>query len=226
EDNGWTSPTTLGLIALCVVGIAAFTVQELRHPEPIIPFHLFRNREFLLGNLIVLVVGLAMMGTVPYLPTFLQTALDASATASGLLTTPQSLGMLITSIIGGQYLSRTGKYKRMTIRGLSLMILAQALMLTLSPSTPTWHLSVFVIILGLGGGMTMPTMSVVIQNAVSHRFLGVATSSRQFFMQIGGVLGTAIFGVLLTTTFQAQFRHDVSPQTRAVVAPQVLSKFE
>ncbi len=226
EEYGWTSAITLGLIGLAVAALAAFAVQELRHPEPIIPFHLFRNREFLLGNLIVLSVGLAMMGTIPYLPTFLQTALDASATASGLLTTPQSLGLLATSIIGGQILSRTGRYKRLIVLGVALICMAMGLMLTLSPGTPTWRLSAIVVVLGLGGGLTMPTMSVVIQNAVSHRYLGVATSARQFFMQIGGVLGTAVFGVLLTTTFQAQFREDVSPATRAAVAPQTLQTFE
>jgi EmrB/QacA subfamily drug resistance transporter len=226
EAYGWTSDLTLGLVALAGLALAAFAVQELRHPEPIIPFHLFRNREFLLGNLIVFSVGLAMMGTVPYLPTFLQIALNASATASGLVTTPQSLGMLTMSIIGGQILSRTGKYKWLTVIGIGLILTATGLMLTLSPETPTWHVSLFVFVLGLGGGLAMPTMGVVIQNAVSHRYLGVATSSRQFFMQIGGVLGTALFGVLLTTTFQAEFRHDLAAETRAVVAPTTLAAFE
>jgi EmrB/QacA subfamily drug resistance transporter len=226
EEHGWTSGMTLGLLGVAVVSLAAFVRQELRHPEPIIPFHLFRTREFLLGNLLVFSVGLAMMGAIPYLPTFLQVALDASATTSGLLTTPQSLGLLLTSIIGGQVLSRTGRYKRLTILGVSLMLSAMALMLTLSSDTPTWHLSAFVVVLGLGGGLTMPTMSVVIQNAVSHQYLGVATSARQFFMQIGGVLGTAIFGVLMTTTFQTQFRQDIAPETRAVVAPATLQQFE
>ncbi len=226
EDYGWTSPVTLGLIALSAVALIAFVAQEQRHPEPIIPFHLFRNREFLVGNLIVLSIGTAMMGTIPYLPTFLQVALDASATASGLVTTPQSLGMLTMSIIGGQVLSRTGKYKWLTTVGVSLILTATGLMLTLSPGTPTWHVSLFVIVLGLGGGLSMPTMGVVIQNAVPHRYLGVATSSRQFFMQIGGVLGTAVFGVLLTTTFQGQFRENVAPETRAVIAPATLATFE
>jgi EmrB/QacA subfamily drug resistance transporter len=226
EEYGWASRTTLGLFATSVVAIALFAAQELRHPEPIIPFHLFRNREFLLGNLIVLSIGLAMMGTVPYLPTFLQTALDASATASGLVTTPQSLGLLVTSIIGGQILSRTGRYRVLTITGASLILLAAGLMLTLSQNSPTWHLSAFVVILGLGGGLAMPTMSVVIQNAVSHEYLGVATSARQFFMQIGGVLGTAMFGVLLTTTFQGQFRNDLSPATVAAVPATTLQRFE
>jgi EmrB/QacA subfamily drug resistance transporter len=226
EDTGWTSPTTLGLLGTCAMAAVAFVVQELRHPEPIIPFHLFRNREFLLGNLIVMSIGLAMMGTIPYLPTFLQTALDASATASGLLTTPQSLAMLITSIVGGQILSRTGRYKWLTVTGLTLVLASMLLMLSLSPNTPTWHLSAFVVVLGLGSGMAMPTMSVVIQNAVPHRFLGVATSSRQFFMQIGGVVGTAVFGVLLATSFQAQFQQDVSPETRMEVSAETLQKFE
>jgi EmrB/QacA subfamily drug resistance transporter len=226
EDVGWTSPITLGLFVLAAAGAGLFAWQELRHPEPIIPFHLFRSREFLLGNLIVLSAGLAMQGAIPYLPTFLQVALDASATASGLVTTPQSLGLLITSIVGGQLLSRTGRYKRLTVLGITLMLVAMALMQTLSPGMPEWRLGVFVIVLGLGGGLTMPTMSVVIQNAVAHRYLGVATSSRQFFMQIGGVLGTAVFGVLLTTTFQSQYRHDVPATTRAVVPAATLQRFE
>jgi EmrB/QacA subfamily drug resistance transporter len=226
EANGWTSTQTLTLFGTCAAAAVAFILQERRHPEPIIPFHLFRNREFLLGNLIVFTVGLAMMGAVPYLPTFLQVGLGASATASGLITTPQSLGMLTTSIIGGQVLSRTGKYKRQTALGVCLLLTANALMLTLTTGTPTWHLSAFVFVMGLGGGLAMPTMSVVIQNAVSHQFLGVATSARQFFMQIGGVLGTAVFGVLLTVTFQAQFRAELSPTTRDVVAAATLEKFE
>ncbi|MGI8551579.1 MAG: MDR family MFS transporter [Dehalococcoidia bacterium] len=226
EANGWTSGVTLALCAVAAAATTAFVFQELHHPEPIIPFHLFRTREFLLGNLIVLCLGVAMMGAAPYLPTFLQVALDASATASGLLTTPQSLGVLITSIIGGQMLSRTGKYKRMTVFGVSLILVATAMMLSLSAVTPTWHLSAFVVVLGLGTGLVMPTMSVVIQNAVPHQYLGVATSSRQFFMQIGGVVGTAVFGVLLTTTFQGQFRQGVAPATRAAVPAQTLARFE
>jgi len=226
QANGWTSGVTVGLCAIAAVVTALFVRQELHHPEPVLPFRLFRKREFLLGNLIVLTAGFAMMGAIPYLPTFLQVARHASATASGLVTTPQSLGVLVTSVVGGQFLSRTGKYKRLTLLGFAMILASTALMLTLTPATPTWQLSAFVVVLGLGGGLVMPTMSVVIQNAVEHQFLGVATSSRQFFMQIGGVLGTAIFGVLLTTTFQAQFHRDVSSETRAAVPAQTLQRFE
>ena len=226
KKNGWGSTTTVSLFVTSLVSLAVFIAQELRHPEPILPLHLFREREFLLGNLIVLSAGVAMQGSVPYLPTFLQVGLDASAATSGLLTTPQSMGLLLTSIVGGQYLSRTGKYKRLVATGLCLQIVAFSLLLTLVPHTPVWHLSAFVVVLGLGGGMAMPTMSVVIQNAVSHRYLGVATSSRQFFMQIGGVMGTAIFGVLLTSSFQSHFLSDVAAETRAALPAATLERFE
>ncbi len=226
EQYGWVGGVSLLLYALALIGTVAFVWQELRHPEPIIPFHLFREREFLLGNLIVLTLGLAMQGSVPYLPTFLQVAQNATSTASGLLTTPQSAGVLLTSIVGGQILSRTGKYKLITISGIVMMLVSFALMLRLAPGTPGWYFAALLVLLGLGGGLTMPTMSVVIQNAVSHAYLGVATSSRQFFMQIGGVAGTALFGVLLTTTFQAQYRHDVPQPTRAAISADTLRKFE
>ena len=226
EEYGWTGGVSLLLYALTVLGSVAFVVQELRHPEPIIPFHLFREREFLLGNMIVLTLGLAMQGSIPYLPTFLQVAQNASSTASGLLTTPQSAGVLLTSIVGGQLISRTGKYKLITVTGIVMMLVSFALLLRLAPGTSGWYLAAIIVVLGMGGGLTMPTMSVVIQNAVAHAYLGVATSSRQFFMQIGGVAGTALFGVLLTATFQAQYRHDVPQPTRAAISAETLRKFE
>jgi len=226
EENGWTDTLTVTLLAVAVVFTIAFIVQELRHPEPIIPLHLFRVREFLLGNAIVFSIGIAMQGTIPYLPTFIQTAMDASATASGLVTTPQSLGLLTTSIIGGQVMARTGRYRILTITGTLFMLAATALMLTLSSSSPRWHVSAFMVLLGAGSGLGMPIMSVVIQNAVPHKYLGVASSSRQFFMQIGGVLGTAIFGVILTATFQSQFDKQLSAEARAVMPPAMIERFE
>jgi EmrB/QacA subfamily drug resistance transporter len=226
QQYGWGSTPTLGLFGITLLALAAFVAQEQRHPAPIMPFKLFRNREFLLGNVIVLGLGLAMTGSIPYLPTFLQVARGATATASGLVTTPQSLGMLITSIVGGQLLSRHGRYKIMVIAGIVCVVVGVTLMQTLSQTSPTWHLSGIVFLIGMGSGLSMPVMGVVIQNAVSQEYLGVSTSTRQFFMQIGGVVGTALFGVILTTSFQAQFRQQVVPVTRASVSADVLKQFE
>ncbi|MCC7364319.1 MAG: MFS transporter [Dehalococcoidia bacterium] len=226
EEYGWWSTEFNGLLSACFVFLAAFVWQESRHPEPIIPLALFRNREFVLANLVVMLLAGGMFGAISYLPTFVQTAMDASATASGLITTPQSLGLLCTSIVGGQLLSRTGKYKLQTNIGAGAVIGGVALLLTLGPGTPQWHVSVFMVILGLGFGFVMPTMSVVIQNVVSHQYIGVATSSRQFFMQIGQVVGIAIFGAVLASTYAPSFNDNVSEQANAEIAPATIEKFE
>ncbi|HMS57336.1 MAG TPA: MDR family MFS transporter [Tepidiformaceae bacterium] len=226
EEYGWGSAQTLGLIATAVVFAALFVFQEKRHPEPIIPLGLFRNRTFLLANLVVFALGGGIFGTVAYLPVFVQTSLGGSATTSGLITTPQSLGILLTSIVGGQIISRTGRYRWLTIIGACFILTATLLQTSLGAGSPKWHISVFMIVMGLGFGMVMPTMSVVIQNAVSHQYLGVATSARQFFMQIGQVLGTAIFGVVLATTYQSSFDSELSPETRTQIPAATLSRFD
>ncbi|MGE5597185.1 MAG: MDR family MFS transporter [Hyphomicrobiales bacterium] len=225
EEYGWGAPLTLALLAAAAVLAVAFTLQERRHPEPIIPLHLFRNRIFLLSNLIVFTLGAGMFAVVTYLPTFVQTAMGASATASGLITTPQSIGVLITSIVGGQLMTRTGRYRAQSIFGAVMLLCSMSLLLTLGVGTPKWHVSAFMVLLGLGSGLVMPTMSVVIQNAVAHEYLGVATSSRQFFMQIGSVMGTAIFGVLLATSYHSAFTDNVSPEARQEIPAATFEKF-
>ncbi|MCC6388301.1 MAG: MFS transporter [Dehalococcoidia bacterium] len=226
EAYGWGSAQTVGLIAGAIVFAILFVIQENRHPEPIIPLVLFKNRTFLLANLVVFALGGGIFGTMAYLPVFVQTSLGGSATTSGLITTPQSLGILATSIIGGQVISRTGRYRWLTIAGACFILAATLLQTTLGAGSPEWHISVFMVVMGLGFGMVMPTMSVVIQNAVSHQYLGVATSSRQFFMQIGQVLGTAIFGVILATTYHSSFSAELSPEAHANIPPATLQAFD
>lgn len=226
EKYGWGAPATLGLIAVAAAFIALFLWQERRHPEPIIPLHLFRNREFVVANLVVFTIGAGMFGAVTYLPTFVQTALGASAAVSGVITTPQSVGVLLTSILGGQLMARTGRYRLMVSIGAVLVLIAMALLVTLDVGSPVWHVSVFMVISGLGFGLVLPTMSVVTQNAVPHEFLGVATSSRQFFMQIGQVLGIAIFGVVLASSYQSAFDERLPEEARAQVPAATLARFD
>jgi EmrB/QacA subfamily drug resistance transporter len=223
---GWRSAQTLGLLAGTLVFLAAFLFQENRHPEPIIPLGLFRNRTFVIANLLVFALGGAMFGAVTYLPTFVQTSLDGSATASGLVTTPQSAGLLLTSIIGGQLISRTGRYRVQSILGAIFSLAGTTALTTIGVGTPEWHVSAFMVVLGLGFGLVIPTMSVVTQNAVPHELLGVATSARQFFMQIGQVLGTAVFGVVLATSYQSAFHDDLTPAVRAGVPAATIAKFD
>jgi EmrB/QacA subfamily drug resistance transporter len=226
SSYGWSGFETISLFAVSAVLLVAFGFQESRHPEPIFPLALFRNRPFVMANAIVLLLGAGMFGAIQYLPTFVQTSLGASATASGLVTTPQSLGLLFTSIIGGQILARTGRYRYMTIAGGVLILGATLALRTLDVGEPEWHISAYMVAYGLGFGLVMPTLSVVTQNAVAHQYLGVATSARQFSMQIGQVLGTAIFGVVLATVYSSSFADHVSREATAEIPPATLARFD
>jgi len=216
-EFGWMSVETIGLFAVGVALTVAFLFQESRHPQAIFPLHIFRNRTFVQANLLVVLQGGGMFGAITYLPTFIQISLGASATASGLVSTPQSVGLLATSIVGGQLVSRTGKFKLQVIVGSAIGLGATILMQTLKVGSPEWHISLFMVIFGLGGGLVGPTISVIVQSSVSQTFMGVATSSRQFFMQIGQVMGVAIFGVIFTTTYASAFTSDITPETSAIL---------
>ena len=136
DKYAWASPEILSLFAGTGLFVAAFILQERRHPEPMMPLHLFKNPVFVLSNLIVFTLGVGMFGVLQYLPVFVQTALGASATASGVITTPQSLGVLFASFFGGQIIARSGKYKYLALVG-SVTILAAMVFLTrLDVDTP------------------------------------------------------------------------------------------
>ncbi|MEO6398539.1 MAG: MDR family MFS transporter, partial [Tepidiformaceae bacterium] len=217
NEFGWASPETIGLFLAGAVLIVAFVFQESRHPQAIFPLHIFKNRTFVQANLLVVLQGGGMFGAITYLPTFIQISLGKSATASGLVSTPQSIGLLAASIVGGQVVSRTGKFKTQVIIGSALGLVATMLMQTLGVGSPTWHISVFMVIFGLGGGLVGPTISVIVQSSVSQAYMGVATSSRQFFMQIGQVMGVAIFGLVFTTTYASTFNSEISPETASTL---------
>lgn len=226
KEFGWQSPETLGLFALAAVAAVLFAFQESRHAEPIFPLHLFRNRVFVQANLIVMISGAGVFGAVVYLPTYLQTALGSSATQSGFIGTPQAFGLLTSSILGGQLLARTGRFKRQVILGSVFVITATLLLSQIGSNEAKWHIMVFMLIFGLGSGMIGPTMSVITQSAVDHKYLGVATSGRQFFMQIGQVLGTAIFGVVLATSYASAFSDNLSVEARDELPPAIRDKFD
>ncbi|MFN0147686.1 MAG: MDR family MFS transporter [Dehalococcoidia bacterium] len=223
----WGSWQIIGLLVASVAGTILFGLVERRHPEPILPLHLFKNRTFLISNLIVFAFGLGVFGAFQYLGLFVQTALGASATASGIISTPQSAGVLFTSIVGGQVISRRGTYKGQTILGAFLIAVAMLLMeLRIDTGIPKWHISAIVVVLGLGFGLVLPTMSLVVQNAVSPQFIGVATSSSQFFRQIGSVMGVAIFGAVLANGYSSRFDETFSEADRQAVGPVIVSELE
>jgi EmrB/QacA subfamily drug resistance transporter len=225
-EFGATHPETLALFGAAAAFTVAFGFQERRHAQPIFPLALFRNREFVLANVITLCVGAAGFGAIQFLPTFVQVSLGASATASGIVTTPQSLGLLATSIIGGQVLARTGRYRFQLFIGIGMMVLATIMLTQLTVSTNEFVIGAIMVLYGLGSGLVMPTMSVVIQNCVTHQLLGVATSARQFFMQIGNVLGVAVFGVVLASSYAAAYDDNLSDNVAGQLPASLAQEFK
>lgn len=226
DKYAWDSPQIVGLLAGSVVLVGLFVLQELRHPEPTLPLHLFRNRVFLISNLVVFTFGFGVFGAFQFLGIYVQTALGASATASGVITTPQSLGVLTTSVIGGQVIARTGRYKWQTFAGTVLIAAALSLLTQVSLETKLWRISVTMVVLGLGFGLVLPTMSLVVQNAVSYQYIGVASSASQFFRQIGSVLGIAVFGAILANTYHAEFSTRLTPEDQAVLGPAMVQQLD
>ncbi|MFN0148055.1 MAG: MDR family MFS transporter [Dehalococcoidia bacterium] len=225
KQYAWGSVQIIGLFSGASACVALFILQERRHPEPIIPLHLFRNNVFLVSNLLVLLMGMGMFGALQYLGIFVQTALRASATASGVIGTPQSLGMLVASVIAGQMMSRTGHYKVQAIVGSIFVLVAMLFLRTLNTSVAQWQISAYMVILGLGFGAMMPPLSLAVQNAVSHEYIGVASSTNQFFRQVGSVFGIAVFAVILTNSYESSFQDELSADAKAQLGPERLAIF-
>ncbi|MEU0593037.1 MFS transporter [Streptomyces ardesiacus] len=195
-EYAWGSGTILGLAAGAVGATLLFLVAERFAPEPLIPLRLFRDSIFNVTALVGLVIGVALFGAASYLPTFLQMVDGASATESGLLMLPMMGGVVVASIISGQLISRTGHYRVHPILGSALSVVGMWLLSRLDTDTPRLHYSIWMAVLGAGIGMVMPVLVLAVQNSVRPADLGTATSANNYFRQIGGSVGAAVFGTL------------------------------
>ena len=192
----WGSPQIIGLALLTVVAGVAFYVTEMRAAEPMMPLHVYRNRNFSLSMAMTFLTGLAMFGAMTFLPLFQQTVQGESPTVSGLALTPMMLGVTVTSIVAGQVTTKTGRYKVFPILGGGIMSLGMYLLTGLGVGTSRLTSALFYVVLGLGMGFLMQMVSLIAQNSVQQKDMGVASSARMFFQQIGGSLGVAAFGAV------------------------------
>jgi EmrB/QacA subfamily drug resistance transporter len=197
-EYGWTSVEALGLLALSLILAVLFVVVELRAKEPIIPMRLFRNSIFSTSNAYGFAVGLALFGGTVFLPLYFQAVKGMSPTESGLAMLPTVVGIMSFSILSGQLITRTGKYKIFPVLGAVILAAGLVLLSRIAVDTPYWQIAIAALILGAGIGFSMQTVVVAIQNAVDFRDMGVATSSATFFRSLGGAIGTAICGAVLT----------------------------
>jgi EmrB/QacA subfamily drug resistance transporter len=198
DQYAWGSPQILGLAAAGVVLLAAFAWQEQRAEEPILPPHLFRNSVFRVSLALMFLVAVSLFGALVYLPLFQQLATGASATNSGLLLLPLMAGIVTTSIISGQLITRTGRYKWSPLLGTMLMTIGLFLLSRMTIATTRLTSGLFMLVLGLGLGGLMQVSVLATQNAVDRRDLGTATSAVGFFRNLGGAVGTAAFGAVFT----------------------------
>jgi EmrB/QacA subfamily drug resistance transporter len=204
---GWLSARILGLIAIGLVGVAAFIFVEFKmKDEALIPMRLFRSATFSLGLGVNALVGVGMFGAISMLPLYLQLVKGATPTESGLLLLPLMLGLMSASIISGQLTSRTGKYKIFPVIGTGILTVAFLLLLTIKVTTGYVVLDLYFFLVGFGLGLCMQTLLIAVQNSVPARDIGVATSSATFFRQLGGTLGVGIFLSLLFNTLPGNIK--------------------
>jgi EmrB/QacA subfamily drug resistance transporter len=222
----WRSAQIVAMVVAGVVLLAAFPFVEHRAKEPILPLELFRNRTFVVTSAVGFIVGLALFGAVTYLPLYLQVVRGASPTGSGLTLTPLMAGLLVTSIISGQLISRTGRYRPFPIAGTAIMSLALYLLSHIAVDTPTSRTILAMVILGLGLGMVMQVLVLAVQNAVDYRLLGVATSGSTLFRQVGGSIGVAAFGAIFANRLATELAMNLPAGSRipSVSNPAVIAK--
>ncbi|MEU3973746.1 MFS transporter [Streptomyces bacillaris] len=195
-EYAWGSRTILGLTAGAVVTTLLFVAVEHRAAEPIIPLRLFRDSIFNITGLIGAVIGIALFGAASYLPTYLQMVDGASATESGLLMLPMMLGIVGGSIVSGQLITRTGRYRIYPIVGGAVSVVGMWLLSGLEAGTSRLEYSLWQAVLGTGIGLVMSVLVLAVQNSVRPADLGTATSANNYFRQIGGSVGAAVFGTL------------------------------
>ena len=200
SDYAWTSPVILGMYAVAAVLLTAFVVIETKVEEPLLPMHLLLRPVVALSVAASFAIAVAMFGAIIYIPVYAQGVMGVSATESGMILIPQSVAMILTSIVVGLLISRTGRYKGFLIAGGIVLVLGYGMLAGLEYGDTQWHLTATMIVIGLGLGMSMQVYTLVVQNAVARRELGTATAAIQFFRNIGSTLGTAVLGTVMTAS--------------------------
>ena len=194
REWGWGSATSITCYAIGVVGLVAFfLIERAMGEEALLPLRLFQNRTVGWGSLASIFIGMGMFGGLAALPLYLQIVQGATPTEAGLMLLPMTLGIMSGSVVSGQLISRTGRYRHFPIIGAVLLVLSLFAFHYVTVDTDLWKVMVGMFFFGLGLGFNFQPLTLAIQNAVDRRDMGVATSSATFTRQIGGTLGTAVF---------------------------------
>jgi EmrB/QacA subfamily drug resistance transporter len=229
RDWGWTSTTSLTYYAISAVGIVLFIFAERKAgEEAILPLGLFKSSTFTWATIVGVIVGIGMFGGMMTLPLLLQIVNGVGATESGFLMLPMVLGMMTASIVSGTVTGKTGKYKIFMITGTGMLMAGYISLFGYQYNTPIWVISISMVIIGMGLGQLMQTLTLAAQNAVPAKDIGVATSSSMFFRQMGGTLGVAIFISILFNrlpdAIKSAFENTEVKSDMAAAAKEIMTK--
>lgn len=192
----WSDPIILVLAAIVVVGAVISFIVESKAKEPLIPVHLFKNRNMVLTTAAGMVLGLAMFGVLGYMPTYLQMVHTLTPTKAGLMMIPMMLGLIVTSTAIGFIIARTGHYKHYPIIGLAITAGALFWMSKLTVDTSLVQLGAEFLVFGIGLGFVMQVLVLIVQNSFPVALVGTATAANNFFRQIGSAIGASLVGSL------------------------------
>lgn len=201
----WTSPLELTLLGGGAIMLALFIWYERKASDPIITPTLFQNRIFSTSLMLGILVSMAMFGSVMFLPLFVQGVIGLNPRDSGLVMSPMMISFIAGSIISGQIMTKTGKYRLLSHVSAAFIVLGTILLMTMDINTGYPTVIVNMVVLGLGVGSLMPLLNIAVQNAFPYRMMGTVNSTQQFVSSLGGVIASPIFGSILNRGFQERF---------------------
>ncbi len=222
----WGSWQIISLFSFSVVMLITFFLVEMRATEPIISPQLFKNSIFTVSTIAIFLVSAGMFGAILYLPLFVQGVLGNTATDSGLVLTPLMLGFMFSSIVGGQLLSRTGRYKILAMIGFTIAAIGMFMLSRMTPNTSQGEVVRNMLVTGLGIGVMMSLFTIVVQNAFPYRQLGEVTASLTFFRSIGSTMGVAVMGTIMTNEFQNALQTNIPAILKRLIPADRLAQLE
>ena len=208
----WSSPVIIGLLVAGTALMVAFVRIELRVPEPLVPLHLFGSSIFTFANLGAFGMSMVMFGAIIYVPVYAQGVLAVNASVSGLITLPLMLGLVLVGLVAGMLITRTGRYKELMLVGAVLLGIGVLVLAWLTEASSIWQVVAGVTLVGVGLGALSQQYTLVVQNAVARRDLGVATAALQFFRNVGATIGIAIFGTVLSSGLDSAIFSHLPPE--------------
>ncbi len=219
----WDSPQIIGLFGLSVILLLSFILVERRAVEATVPLSLFKNRIFSVSTVATFLEGIGTLSAPIYIALFVQGVMGLSATSSGIIATPTMAGVIVASILSGILASRTGRYRIIMVIGLTISAISLFLLSKMNMNTSIFTACINMVIFGVGIGSVMALFTVIVQNAVDHEQIGVATSTLSFFGNIGGTIGAAVLGSLMNSAFLVEFQNHLPTALTQIMTPDKLS---